>query len=85
MEWISVKDRLPDADGKVLVFIPQREGCLQNGMYLGELKPIKANDGSGNFFNIPIEASEWTVWGFSYFEHPIVTHWMPLPELPKGE
>lgn len=85
MEWISVNERLPEKNGKVLVFIPQRERCLQNGMYLGELKTVKADDGSGNFFGIPRKECEWTVWGFSYFEHPIVTHWMPLPELPKGE
>lgn len=90
-EWISVEDRLPETDGKntfdynVLVFIPKREECCQHGIYLGKLKHIKANDGSGNFWGIPTEESEWTVWGFGYMEHPIVTHWMPLPEPPKGE
>ena len=90
-EWISVDERLPETDNKntydynVLVFIPKREGCRQHGMFLGKLKHSEANDGSCNIWNIPIEESEWTVWGWSYFEHPVVTHWMPLPAAPKGE
>lgn len=88
-EWISVEDRLPDTDNEnshtfdVLVYIPKREGCRQHGIYLGKLRYTKASDGSDNFWGIPTEASEWTVWAWSYFEHPVVTHWMPLPEAPK--
>ena len=88
-EWISVDERLPATDNKntydfnVLVFISKREGCRQHGIFLGKLKHSEAEDGSKNFWNIPIEESEWTVWGWSYFEHPVVTHWMPLPEAPK--
>ena len=89
-EWISIEERLPETDNEnrytfnVLVFIPERKGCRQHGMYLGKLRHVKANDGSGNFWNIPTKECEWTVWGWSYFEHPVVTHWMPLPECPKG-
>ena len=88
-QWISVEDRLPETDDtnsytyNVLVFIPEREGCRQHGMYLAKLKYVKASDGKDNFWNIPTQECEWTVWGWSYFKHPVVTHWMPLPEPPK--
>ena len=55
MEWISVKDRLPDTDGEYL--------CTWNG-YIGVLIYDREQ---------------------GYFHHNKVTHWMPLPELPKGE
>ena len=90
-QWISVKDRLPEKYGKndhkadVMLYIPKREGVRQHGIYLGFLgeKPIPPDDGSGNFWHLSTSGSDWTVWGWSYFEGPIVTHWMPLPEPPK--
>lgn len=87
--WISVKERLPDTDGKntheydVLCYVPSREGCRQSGYYLGKLLGVPEDDGSGNFWKVKTEASNWTLWGWSYFEHPVVTHWMPLPEPPE--
>lgn len=90
-QWMSVKDALPDTDGKnthdydVLVYVPKREGCSQHGIYIGKLNNIPADDGSGNFWGIKTKASEWTIWGWGYIEHPIVTHWMPLPVPPEKE
>ena len=87
-EWTSVEERLPETDNKntrdfnVLVYIPPRSGCVQNGIYLGKLSHVNADDGTGNFWRIKTEACDWTVWGWSYFEHPVVTHWKPLPALP---
>ena len=87
-EWISVEERLPETDGEnshnfdVLVYVPQREGCNQHGIYIGKLHDIPKEDGSGNFWGCATPGSEWTLWGWSYFEKPIVTHWMPLPALP---
>ena len=78
-EWISVKEKLPNYDEKVLVYVPKRDGCRQNGIFTANYRPIKADDGSGNFWRAPTEACEWTVWSWSYFEHPVVTHWIPLP------
>ena len=89
-QWINVDERLPQTDGRathdydVLCYVPKRDGCHQNGCYLGKLTPVKADDGNKNFWGLRTEASEWTLWGWSYFEHPVVTHWMPLPE-PPGE
>lgn len=86
--WISIEERLPETDNKnthdfdVLVYVPKRDGCRQHGVYLGKLLHVNADDGTGNFWGIKTEACEWTVWGWSYFEHPVVTHWKPLPPLP---
>ena len=44
IEWISVDERLPETDNEnrhtfnVLVYIPEREGCRQHGMYLGKIR-----------------------------------------------
>lgn len=55
-EWISVEDRLPDSDGKYLVYTGK--GLIHTMYYYAT-----------NAFG---------------FEHWDVTHWMPLPEAPKG-
>ena len=68
---------------KLLLYVPKTEKVRQSGIFTGELKEVKADNGGGNFFGIPTPGSEWTLWGWSYYEKPNVTHWMPLPELPK--
>ena len=89
VHWIPVTEQLPESNhkndhvGDVLCFVPPRDGCYQSGLYLGKLNHIAANDGSRNFWGRPIQASDWTLWGWSYLEKPVVTHWMPLPEPPK--
>ena len=87
--WVPVTERLPETDGEnthahdVLVYIPKRDGCNQHGIYVGKVSHIPPDDGRGNFWGIKTEASDWTVLGWSYFETPVVTHWMPLPEPPE--
>lgn len=89
--WIPVEERLPEKNrkkgraGDVLCYVPPRDGCLQNGVYLGKLEHIVADDGSGNFWNLKTPESDWALLGWSYFEQPVVTHWMPLPEPPGVE
>ena len=69
-EWISVKDRLPEEGDYVL--------CVLKGFnYGGKIQVCKFCP-ADKFKDKP------------YFEHfrngfPSVTHWMPLPEPPKGE
>ena len=69
-EWISVKDRLPEEGAYVL--------CVLKGFnYGGKIQVCKFVP-ADKFKDKP------------YFEHfrngfPSVTHWMPLPEPPKGE
>ena len=67
-EWISVKDRLPDRDCKVLGFI-----CLPSG---GRWVDLLFYSGMRNVFIL------WANTGITY-NHNEVTHWMPLPEPPE--
>lgn len=87
-QWIPCSERLPEQSDEynVLLYIPPREGVRQKGIRLGRLKEgaTKADpEGEWNFWGIPIESCDWSIAGWSYFEHPIPTHWMPLPEPPK--
>lgn len=89
--WVGVKDRTPepheknDHEADLMLYIPKREGVRQHGIYLGFLRkePLPPDDGSGNFWGVKCPGSDWTVWGWSHFEEPIVSHWMPLPEPPE--
>ena len=78
--WVSVKDRLPSDDGRYLVcnisycnasaFVASFSTCLENvGEYDfdGEKRP--------GWFSYDDE--------YGYYEIDGVTHWIPLPELPK--
>lgn len=83
MEWISVKDRMPEttaqsqgenyeyhASSKVLTWI------------LGDKEPSKAIYNYGNGYN------NWAVeFGEDYINYELdeVTHWMPLPERPINQ
>ena len=79
MEWISVKDRLPGDEQEVLVIAHGWDGRL---MYVGSHKRVEAQ--KSWLTGITNKSSEWSLWGWSYLKEPMVTHWMPLPELPKG-
>ena len=71
-EWIPVDDRLPDQDGEVLVIVsgtPQKNITLNCAYELAEYDPY---DG-------------WIMEMWPEWEDAVVTHWMPLPEMPKGE
>lgn len=56
-EWISVKERLPNENTRVLVYAKQ--GC---------------------YMNLRVD---YICNGGMWFYSMMVTHWMPLPELPK--
>lgn len=80
MEWISVKDRLPDDEQEVLVIAHGWDGRL---VYVGSHKRVEAQ--KSWLTGITNESSEWSLWGWSYLKEPMVTHWMPLPEPPKAD
>lgn len=87
--WISVNDRLPEINKEhphecdVLLYIPKREGVHQHGIYIGARGKVNADPkGKYNFWGVPTQECDWVIHGWSYFEHPIVTHWMPLPKAP---
>lgn len=83
-KWISVKERMPAKGEKVLLYIPEREGCKQHGMYVGAAGEVEADPkGELNFWLRPVYGSNWRIDGWSYFEEPIVTHWMLMPDAPE--
>ena len=75
-EWISVKDRLPDKDGCYIVTACD-EGC---------------SCGDGIWYDTVVTEAEhykgewsWNENGTEYDITGFVTHWLPLPQPPKGE
>ena len=81
-EWISVKDRLPENDGSYLVTLNS----------FGGRKYINvrwfAKDGEAvDEYELAGQENVWyyhdSEWG--YISIDSVTHWMPLPQPPKGE
>ena len=90
-EWISVKDRLPEFKELVLAYVKNKDSkgrFNREGVYVAQLEdkvPKHDPEGKKNFWGIPGYDSEWTVWAWSYFIEPEVTHWRPLPEPPKEE
>ena len=79
-EWIPVTERLPERDKEVLLIVHGWEDRLY---YTGCLHRQEAE--RSWMTGIESKASDWKIWGFSYLREPIVTHWMPLPNPPKGE
>ncbi len=69
-KWISVKDRLPAIDQPCLCY-KKRNGhtCYQLGTYIG----ASFSENCAAFKSM------------SHYGCVGATHWMPLPEAPKGE
>ena len=76
--WISVKERLPEPDQDVLLIAHGWKGQL---LYIGRLHHEEAE--TSWLTGITTMESEWSINGWSYLKTPLVTHWMPLPELPE--
>ena len=76
-EWISVKDRLPENGQEVFVayVFPLQNSLISKHFYSASIYHI--DDGNG-LVNRPHFENE----GFRGMR---VTHWMPLPQPPKGE
>ena len=72
-EWISVKDRLPEMDAMRGVFetvsIALKDGRVVSGCYRNTDKEWWGDITDGLYSNIT----------------DLATHWMPLPQPPKGE
>lgn len=79
-EWIPVTERLPERDKEVLLIVHGWEDRLY---YTGCLHRQEAE--RSWLTGIESKASDWKIWGFSYLREPSVTHWMPMPQPPKGE
>jgi hypothetical protein len=75
-KWISVKDKLPKADGEYIVYAQDENSPSGEGVWYDNVVVVATY-----FFG------EWT-WhenGNEYDITDIVTHWMPLPEPPRME
>ena len=81
-EWIAVKDRLPEEDEKHLVF--EQSGGRTNISILWfakDARKVDKYDFKGRWKNVWYGYdSEW-----GHYTVDSVTHWMPLPQPPKGE
>ena len=75
-EWISVEDRLPEKDGCYIVTACD-EGCSCGDGIWYDTVVIEAEHYKGEW--------SWNENGTEYDITDLVTHWMPLPEMPKGE
>ena len=74
-EWISVEDRLPEEDGVYLVFIGRHQYIdmcwfATDGEYKLGGRKYAWYFYNSEFGNVPVDS---------------VSHWMPLPQTPKGE
>ena len=77
-EWISVKDRLPDKDGKYLCF-------STNGNFIDVCGFAKSLHKVDKYDFKGIRRKGWYTYSgeWGYYEISCITHWMPIPELPK--
>ena len=75
-EWISVKDRLPDKDGRYIVTACD-EGCSCGDGIWYDTVVIEAEHYKGEW--------SWNENGTEYDITDFVTHWQPMPQPPKGE
>lgn len=72
--WISVKDRLPENQGPVIVYVPLHDDCIG---YVGMAYYTQFGEG---FW----AGTDGNLYGEIGIIHP-PTHWMPLPEPPIEE
>ena len=80
-EWISVKDRLPEDSGCYLVVYRDKYNgsiSIAFDMY------VKCNVGEWWESEFACDITKQFLWATRLQEQE-VTHWMPLPEPPKGE
>lgn len=71
-EWISVEERLPDVCGMPVLMVAENE--------YGQTNVVKGFTG----YTCPIDFCTNEIEYYSIWHAWKVTHWMPLPEPPKG-
>ena len=81
-EWISVKDRLPAKDGYYLAFV--------QGYYAKCVRTLNFAKDGRKVDEFDFDEGDKNVWyrydsEYGYVTVEDVTHWMPLPQPPKGE
>lgn len=79
--WISVKDRLPEIDERVLVFGVGKYDC-----FIGTTQIAITHMSDRNLINCHIKTQPYWIAPWQYFLTDYeITHWMPLPEPPKED
>lgn len=81
-KWIPVTERLPEKDGKYLLFEQRKQGAYIDTIYFAkDARKIDRYDFKDNWKNVWYDYdNEW-----GYYTVDTFTHWMPLPEPPKEE
>ncbi len=77
MEWISVKDKLPEDDNPILIYTKDIFGCGKISIS-SKGKSLLEGKFAPNKIDVPITMTN---------KNEIlsnITHWMPLPEPPKA-
>ena len=77
-EWISVDDRLPDETGRYLA-VKKRIAPDELGGNRTDIVILRFFVGDG--FRMPTHIPDW----INGEINEEVTHWMPIPQPPKGE
>ena len=77
-QWISVEDRLPDETGRYLV-VKKRIAPEELGGNKTDIVILRFFVDKG--FRMPIHIPDW----INEEIDEEVTHWMPIPQPPKGE
>lgn len=77
MEWISVKDRLPD-DGKYVLVYPAEDFHITVGYFERDNVHYYIESNGSKFYTDDGWETE-----IPWAQKGRVTHWMPLPEHPK--
>ena len=75
-EWISVDERLPEEDGCYIVTACDEGFSCGDGIWYDTVV-IEAEHYKGEW--------SWNENGTEYDITDLVTHWMPMPNPPKGE
>ena len=81
-KWISVDDRLPDKTGRYLA-VKKRIAPDYLGGNRTDIVILRFFLAKG--FRMPTHIPAWTNKAINEEINEEVTHWLPLPELPKGE
>lgn len=86
MNWISVKDKLPEVDGRYLVLMNRSLYLKGSGIRVGDPPFINSIE-IFRYHTTPKAAGHivpsWDAKGFGGDLTKYITHWMPLPEPPK--
>lgn len=85
MNWISVKDKLPEKNGDCLTYTPPQrpgwKGSIKIASFAKDLYDIDEYDFEGEhragWYELDSE--------YGYFEWIGITHWQTLPEPPKED